>query len=623
MGSRKFSGDALKVLKLEKELKKLESYLEDKSGINELSNFELMRTSIGSIPKEQREEAKAAREKVIATVKNKHKLTIKKALLDKFVRKLKPSLGASDLSDAENLGVHAVLLSDPETGEKIRVADKATFDVVNDFNFAIRNQISGLVRSTDDVASLESRGGIVGQMKIRIADLLGNRELAISRNAKKIFADNLGDHAPMTLRNVAKMLNGGRDVEGLKRKIEAVVDATLDELQNMLKEFNKHKDSPDIAYRLKLRNGKTIGLSAETIKRTQVTFAEARRNLQELKDKIHAAKTFENVIAVLYGRMAKQAHASEPDAVIDESLNEEFQSEVLIEKRNFTDFDRYREITDAQSLIQIYVATVLMATVIYKAEDKHGQKFLRDKTNYRMMKYNNSMSALNFWGFAVWRSKNPVVSKVLQPKVAAGLHRIVSKVPPQWVRDLHLDLSFAGNVQIDWDDHLRMMKYLLQHSGGTAGIDRITSLVDDAFNYEKLSFDQKTKFLPKLYFFATQFVPSSPLITRVRYIQNTLLGSGFDPLDDVDSTVVFSPGAEVNKLLGEDGEIATGADAEYSQTTATDARATVAAHIASRDSGMSAMKNQGLGMKRTIVKRKRNPDIKFKKFERPKEEQKS
>ena len=74
----------------------------------------------------------------------------------------------------------------------------------------------------------------------------------------------------------------------------------------------------------------------------------------------------------------------------------------------------------------------------------------------------------------------------------------------------------------------------------------------------------------------------------------------------------------MNKLLGEDGEINTGAEAGYNQAAApsTDARTAVASAIASKDAKLGDTTRMTDG-KRKIVKRKRNPDIKFKRFERP------
>lgn len=628
VGVQKINPELLKSVKLETELKKLEDYLEDASGIGGLTNFQLMTTSLGSIPKDERPTAKAAKDAIISAVKNQHKLTIKKALLDRFVAKVKPALGANDLSGDEDNGVEGVVLKDPTTGEQLKIVDKDGFTTINQFNFAVRNQIAGMVRTLDDTAPLESRGGITGQMKIRIADLLGNKDLAMGRSAKKIFADNMGDTPPATLKNVAKILNGSQDFQGVKRKVEAVVQATIDELGNMLVKFQKHKDSTDDTYSLKLKNGKTMGLSPEIVRRTLMTFAETRRNLEELKDKVNQAKSFDNLIAVLYGRAAKAVHQTDgDDGGLEESFNTasiEEATSMLLETRNFTDVRRYREEPDAQHMLQSYIATVLMATIIYKADDKRGAKLLKDKNNYRLTKYNDSMSPLNFWGYAVWNAEKPAIAKLMQPGVAAAVNRITKKIPPQWSKNLHLDLSYAGDLEIDWDDHKKTMSYLLQYSEGMAGIDRIKNMLSDVFNYESLSFDEKTKLLPKVYFFGTQYVPTSPLITRIRFIQNNLLGNGFDALDDVTppSSVSTAPMQSIMKLLGEDGEIVQSSEPGYKTPAAPTGPNGMPATTANK-SGVkrdpTAREAQVGDHKRQIVKRKRNPDIKFRKFERPTE----
>ena len=130
--------------------------------------------------------------------------------------------------------------------------------------------------------------------------------------------------------------------------------------------------------------------------------------------------------------------------------------------------------------------------------------------------------------------------------------------------------------------------------------------------------------LPKVYFFGTQYVPTSPLITRIRFIQNNLLGNGFDALDDVTppSTVSTAPMQSIMKLLGEDGEIVQSSEPGYKTPAAPTGPNGMPATTANK-SGVkrdpTAREAQVGDHKRQIVKRKRNPDIKFKKFERPTE----
>jgi hypothetical protein len=174
-----------------------------------------------------------------------------------------------------------------------------------------------------------------------------------------------------------------------------------------------------------------------------------------------------------------------------------------------------------------------------------------------------------------------------------------------------MDLSFARDVPIDWEDHYKTLKYLIQHSHGNNS-DRVNSLLQDAFQYEELDHDSKVKFLPKLYFFARQFVPTSPLITRIRVINNLVLGGdGESPLPVTDG--------QFAKLLGEDGEIAPGPGAG---PVASSAPSATASTITATNSGaVSSVQGVGIAKKRKTVMRRRNPDAIAAKFEKPKDEE--
>lgn len=598
---QKIKDDLIKEVNVKKELKKLEKYLDNESGINNLTNFELMSISLGSIPKEERDTAKAKKEEVISIVKNQFKIPIKKEILDKFVSKVKPALTAADATADEDNGISGVVFKDPESGEILGISDKNESSTLNAFNYAVQNEISGTVKTADDAAPLAARGGIAGQMQIRIADLLGNKDLALTRSAKELFANNQGETPTVTLRNVAKLLSGNQDFNGTKNKIDSVIGFTLNELQNMLDKFLKHKDDPENTYRLRLKNGRAIGLSPEIVKRTLTAFAETRRNLFELQTNVKDTKTFDQLISALYGKIAREIHRE--NSGITESLNEE----ALLETKRTTDTNLYLEIPSAWHLVNTYLATVMMATVMYKANDQKGIWLLRDKHNYRMAKFDVHMNAVNFWGYPVWKAKTVAASKMLSKSIVKDLTRWTSKVPHAWVNFLHLDLSYAHDVPIDWDDHLKTLKYLIQHSDNV-NTERVNNLLSDAFNYEKATFDENVKFLPKLYFFAMQFVPSSPLLTRIRAIQHKLLGTGADTNEP--SNVVMAKG---QKLLGEDGEIAAGPAAIPVANAPSSSTAN------GTSSNLIAQVQTGIGKKRQIVRRKRNPDIVFNRFERPKQ----
>lgn len=584
IGTQPVKNDLLKDVKLSKELNNLEKYLDKESGINGLTNGELMSASLGSIDKETRPAAKEAKDKIISTVKSQHKAVIKRALIDGLVSKVKPSLSATDLAGDEDVGVEGIVLKDPETGELVKITDKQSFATINQFNYAVRNQLVGLVRTTDDAAPLEARGGIVGQMKIRIADLLGHKDLALSREANQLFTNNKGETPTETLRNVAAILHGKDDYNGVKRKISAVISATLDEVASMLDKFNKYRNDAESTYRLKMPNGKAIGLSNEVIKRTLVTFAETRRNLTELKEKIDDTKSFDQLVAALYGKTARGVHSeTSEDSALSESLE-------LFERRNFVDTARFEEIMQPEMLIHAYVATLLMSVVILKVGDRRGRQLLKDKKHARLTKLTAEMSPLNFWGYGLWK-----LPTSLRKEVVAGVRPLVKKVPAFWIKMLHIDLSYDGDVPVDWHDHKKTIVFLLQHASKMV-IDRVMNLVDDVFAYSEASYDDKVKLLPRLFFYAQQYVPTSPLIIRVKHIQHELLSGKETPL-------TMTPG---QRLLGEDGEIAvdvSGNSAGYQATTSVNIAPT----------------EIKLGRNNRIVPRKRNPKALKPKFERPKD----
>lgn len=509
VAAQKIDAAALRQINVSKQLAALDKFLKQKAQLpsGSLTNFDVLTASLGSVDKELRPSVKELRAKLQAQVLTDFKLPIKKELLAKFVHQTKSPLAADDLTPDEDIGIEGVVLRTPGSEEQVKLVDKDLFTTINQFNHAVRASINGMIKTTDMSAPEESRGGLLGELKIMIADLLGNRELARTQGAKKIFTTLKGKTPEDTLRNVAKELSGGDDYRATQRKVLALIQNTQEKLAARLKDFKANKDN----FQLKLKNGKSMGLSPEIIRRTLVTFAESKRDLDELVEKVKGAKTLVQLAAVLYGRIAKTVH---------QTAEEQLTEGLLLEKRIFTDKSQYQN-KDGWTLLNIYLATVMMSVVIIKANDKLGIRILKDKTHCRLNKWTKEMSPLNFWGYVIWRVGAPAVEKLVGRKVAKEIFRHARKAPPNWWRFLHMDLSFGRDVPIDWADHRKTLM-LLQHFPGM-NVDRVNALLDSTFKYDVLTFDEKVKFLGKLYFYVNQFIPTSPLLTRIRAIQDTLL----------------------------------------------------------------------------------------------------
>lgn len=590
VGVQKIDTQKLKTVDLNKKIEDLEKFLGQKIKIGDIetTHFQVLTDSLSQFPVSIRPEVKRIRTDLQSKVLTGFKLPIKRELLDKFVGQIKSPLAAPDLTPDEDIGIEGVVLTRPGSAEMVKLVDKDAFTTINQFNHSARAALSGVVKTTDMGAAPESRGGIIGEMKILIADFLGNRELARGAAVKKVLASFAGKTPEDTIRQAAKQLAPSSDVIGIKKKVAALIEAAQQKVASSLKTFVSNKDT----YRLKLKSGREIGLSPEVVRRTLLAHAEAKRDLDELKQKINAAKSIAQVYAVMYGKAAKALHSA--DAVTEGLLSEG----LLLEKRLWTDKAQYKN-KDGWTILNIYFATIMMAVIIYKEHDKPGMRILRDKSNYRLRGWAVDMSPVNFWGYPIWRSGTPVVKKLIGAKVAAEIFKHSRKVVKGMWLYTHLDLSSGKDVPIEYEDILKVLR-LLQHFPGMY-MDRINMLLKPTFGYEQLTRDEKIKFHNALYYYAMQFIPSSPLLYRMRAIYDALLGA---PTDEASKLVV-----EMKLLrsiaLAEEGE---GGGNGAGATAATAATGAASATASATTASAVAPIEQRIFGKKAVIRRQRNQD---------------
>jgi hypothetical protein len=484
-------------------LKKLESVLKQSSGVGSMTNLQLATTALTTVPKEQRGAFKQAKAELLARLQTEFKLPIKNALLSKV--STKSGLAADDITPDEDVGIEGIVLRDPSTGKQVKVVDKDIFTAINTFNQSMRGEVQSALNTTDPDAPLQSRGGLLGQLRIRIAELLGNRELAKASNVRKQLEPIKGGSPEEAIKNLAASMNL-EDFQGVKKKILAMAAETYKELDEKLEFFKTNKDN----YQLKLKNGKTIGLSDETVKKTLLTFAEARRNLAQLFDKLKVTKTLAALLAVLYGSAARAVHEAEP---IAEMMLTEKQKHGEI---SLTDFDR----KDTFQLVNSYLATVFMTMLIYHTSDTIGMRFLRDRKNWQLRKHNDDMSPFNHWGYVIWKSAKPDLEKHIMKAAKSELIRVTKKIPTPWFKYLHMDFSADKGVTVNWDDHRKTLTRLIELSGVRS--DRVNTLLDLSVRFPELELAEQKKAIKKIAAFAHQFVPRSRLYPRLKVILGDL-----------------------------------------------------------------------------------------------------
>ena len=279
-------------------LKQLKKFMTLKNDVlKDKTNEEVAELSMNKVPKDQREAVKAERDKVIAHIQNNFKIPIKEMLLGKFVRKIKPFLQDANLHPSEDIGVEGVVVRDPVTGSQTKIVDKDVFTAINTFNSSVRNNIAGLVRTTDQDATIEMRGGAFGQAKIRIAELMGAKELAMSSGVKRFITKFKAESAQATAEALAKSLNIA-SFGSTKTKISSILKNAISEVNAILESFKKEAGE----YKLKLKTGKEIGITPEIMKRTLTAFAETKKDINDVNAKVLHSSSPAELVMALYGK---------------------------------------------------------------------------------------------------------------------------------------------------------------------------------------------------------------------------------------------------------------------------------------------------------------------------------
>lgn len=231
-------------------------------------------------------------------------LPIKEKLLDQIVRKIKPALRDTDVTDSEDIGIEGIVLLDPQTGKQTKLVDKSIFTLINQFNYSIRNQIKGTYRSPENYkdlykvfnASIGSEGTtLYDKMLAEIANVIGvpglSRYTQITRTIKKF-------NSPQHFINSWKEQDVGR----VKSQIADAVKTGLEDVKAARQRFiDEWKD-----YKLTLKDGRQIQYTEEIYNRTLLVFAETIQELQQMLNGVQNAQTLADIANVLYGTMLKK-----------------------------------------------------------------------------------------------------------------------------------------------------------------------------------------------------------------------------------------------------------------------------------------------------------------------------
>jgi len=290
--SDKVPAEHLKSLNFSEEIEKLKKWLHTENQTAEklgrdMTNFEVLKDKSRDLT----DARKSAQEHVL----NRYKLPIKKKML-KMVGKLKPSIRGEAGDENAYHGIEGIIFTDPKTRERFKVVDKEIFTKINQFNYQVRNTIAGKITTANTDMPIETRGGIVGQARLRTIKLLGLEDAELPTQALRVLAKFKGETRTDTVNNIVKSVHQ-LNYQAAKRKITAIYISALADLEDDLDKFKMHGDE----YELELEDGKKIKYTQEIKRRTLMSFAEARAGLFDFLKDIRKCNDMYELVELLFG----------------------------------------------------------------------------------------------------------------------------------------------------------------------------------------------------------------------------------------------------------------------------------------------------------------------------------
>jgi hypothetical protein len=296
------SPDDIKDVDIIKEVGSLKAFLKTENAIakklgKDLTNFELLKDKSHELS----DERNSVNEKILTDFK----LPIKEKFL-KLISRQKPSIRGDVEEEGSYEGIEGLIFYDKSTREKFKIVDKDVFTAINKFNYQSRKSIATKITTNDVEMPIESRGGIVGEAKIRTIKLFGIPGLELPSQAKKTIEKFKGENRQDSIEMIVKSMNQ-LNFTAIKRKIQAIYISALDDLEESLNSFKENSET----YELELKNGKKIKYTKEIKRRTLMVYAEARRQIIEIINDVKRSDDFEDLIEIFLSSQLDSLYGDE------------------------------------------------------------------------------------------------------------------------------------------------------------------------------------------------------------------------------------------------------------------------------------------------------------------------
>lgn len=230
-------------------------------------------------------------------------LPIKEILLRNIVRRMKPVFRTVTTDESNDIGIEGVVICDHTHNIVTKLIDKHNFSIINQFNFAIRNQIKG--KGFNDTlwkpyspkwGMLKfSSSSIYDEMLSSINDLLKikglSRYLNITRTIK-------------SYQSIDEFIGAWdcQDIWKVKQQGFKAINTALVQLSSALTQYQLEWRS----FFIDLTDGRTVKYNIEIHMRTLIVFAEIRKELTNMRYYLRQARTLEDVAHAFYSKQLRK-----------------------------------------------------------------------------------------------------------------------------------------------------------------------------------------------------------------------------------------------------------------------------------------------------------------------------
>ena len=260
------------------DIRRLNSYLKEDSGVGGTSNLELSKTPLNKCPewcepqnwKAIKDIVKERREEVNWLIENKYIPNIKKILLNHLVRNQHSAFGPS----YQNGGwIEGVVLKHKVTEKMIKVVDKNVFGVIRENAWKERNIL------TESAKSVDGNHSFLAEVYVTMAASLGHPELGTIQ--AKNYLKKIGTKTD----RIISFISEGVDFKEVKNYWIWLLEQRENQLQIRLKEYEEEKE-PSNAIK----------------ERTIQTFASTFEKLFILQQDTLQASTSEDLVVALVSK---------------------------------------------------------------------------------------------------------------------------------------------------------------------------------------------------------------------------------------------------------------------------------------------------------------------------------